>query len=160
MLVYDTLSAMGKTCSFFGHRSIIDDVSVKQQLYEVVEELIVNQDVDTFLLGEMGDFEIIAGKVLQELKKKYPHIVRETILCFSEQLQRDSKVSSEWFHLDSAVSKCKRRGRIPKRNQMVVEQSDVIVCYINVPYGGAYTAYKRAVKKNKRIINLTQILDG
>ncbi|MBR5130294.1 MAG: hypothetical protein IKV03_03630 [Alphaproteobacteria bacterium] len=159
MLVYDTMSAMGKTCSFFGHRSIIDDVSVKQQLYEVVEELIVNQDVDTFLLGEMGDFEIIAGKVLQELKKKYPHIARETILCFSEQLQGDGKVSADWIHLDLAVSKCKRRGRIPKRNQMVVDQSDVIVCYINVPYGGAYTAYQRALKKNKQIINLTKIWD-
>ena len=57
---------MGKTCSFFGHRSIIDDVSVKQQLYEVVEELIAYEDVDTFLLGEMGDFEIIAAEVLND----------------------------------------------------------------------------------------------
>ena len=107
----------------------------------------------------MGDFELMAGKVLQDLKIKYPHIARETILCFSKQLQGDGKVSADWIHLDLAVSKCKRRGRIPKRKQMVVDQSDIIVCYINVPYGGAYTAYQRAVKKNKQIINLTQIWD-
>lgn len=151
---------MGKTCSFFGHRFVLDIKSVKEQLKTLLEKMITQEGVDIFYLGEQGDFEIIAGKVLQELKIKYPHIARETILCFSEQLQGDGKVSADWIHLDLAVSKCKRRGRIPKRNQMVVDQSDIIVCYINVPYGGAYTAYQRAVKKNKQIINLTQILDG
>ena len=148
---------MGKVCSFFGHRSIIDAEPVKQQLYEVVEDLIVNQNVDKFLLGEMGDFEIMAGEVVESLKKKYPHIIRHAILCFTEQVQQVAKVDSDCFHLDISVERCKRRGRIPKRNQMVVDESDIVVCYINAPYGGAYTAYQRAVKKNKQIINLTKI---
>ena len=32
----------GRLVVFFGHRSILDDGTIKQQLYEVVEDLIVN----------------------------------------------------------------------------------------------------------------------
>ena len=157
MLIYDTMSAMGKTCSFFGHRSIIDDVSVKQQLYEVVEELIVNQDVDTFLLGEMGDFEIIAGKVLNELKRSYPFIQRIEILCFAEQLNRKSKIQSDGFDYLDELDLYKRRARIIKRNQWVIDNSDILVFFVHSPYGGAYQSYLYAKKKKKDIINLTQL---
>ena len=64
MLVYDTMSAMGKTCSFFGHRFVLDIKSVKEQLKTLLEKMITQEGVDIFYLGEQGDFEIIAAEVL------------------------------------------------------------------------------------------------
>lgn len=62
------------TCCFFGHRKIavIDDLD--NRLKEIVENLIVEKKVDTFLLGSKSQFDKLSLEVVTELKKKYPHI--------------------------------------------------------------------------------------
>ena len=40
-----------KTCCFFGHRKINETEELKNRLYEIIENLIVNEKVDTFLFG-------------------------------------------------------------------------------------------------------------
>ena len=39
------------TCCFFGHRTINETEELKTKLCEAVEDLITNQNVDTFLFG-------------------------------------------------------------------------------------------------------------
>jgi hypothetical protein len=43
---------------------------------------------------------------------------------------------------------------IIKRNEWIVEQSDLIVVYCLRSFGGAYNALKYAKRKNKKIIEL------
>lgn len=155
MLVYDTMSAMGKTCSFFGHRFVLDIKSVKEQLKTLLEKMITQEGVDIFYLGEQGDFEIIAAEVLNELKTSYPFIQRIEILCFAEQLNRNSKIQSDGFDYLDELDLCKRKARIIKRNQWVIDNSDILVFFVHSPYGGAYQSYLYAKKKD--IVNLTQL---
>lgn len=39
------------TCCFFGHRKIDETEELKSKLIEIIEKLIVDEKVDTFLFG-------------------------------------------------------------------------------------------------------------
>ena len=151
------MSAMGKTCSFFGHRFVLDIKSVKEQLKTLLEKMITQEGVDIFYLGEQGDFEILSAEVLNELKTIYPFIQRTDVICFSEQLNRKPKIQSDNFEYLDELDLCKRKLRIIKRNQWVIDNSDILIFYVNSPYGGAYQSYLYAKKKNKQIINLVKL---
>lgn len=103
--------------------------------------MITQEGVDIFYLGEQGDFEIIAAEVLNELKPTYPFVQRIEILCFAEQLNRNSKIQSDAFDYLDELDLCKRRALIIKRNQWVIDNSDVLVFFVHSPYGGAYQSY-------------------
>ena len=64
------------TCCFFGHRKIEVIDELVNRLKEVVEKLIVEKKVDTFLFGSKSQFDKLCLQVVTELKEKYPHIRR------------------------------------------------------------------------------------
>ena len=56
-----------KICSFFGHRKIDITEELKQKVKEVIEDLIVNHNVLTFLFGSRSDFDYLCHLVVTEL---------------------------------------------------------------------------------------------
>ncbi len=50
------------TCCFFGHRTINETEELKTQLYETIERLIVDENVDTFLFGTKIALDYVAQK--------------------------------------------------------------------------------------------------
>ena len=65
-----------KTCCFFGHRKIEKRDTLKRRLYEIIENLIVNENTDTFLFGSKSEFDSLCYKVVTALKQTYPQIKR------------------------------------------------------------------------------------
>lgn len=65
-----------RCCCFFGHRKIKKIDELKHIVYDTAENLIVNNDVDTFLFGSKSDFDDFCHKIITDLKEKYPHIQR------------------------------------------------------------------------------------
>ena len=45
------------TCCFIGHREINETDKLKAKLKKIIEELIVNKKVDTFLFGSKSRFD-------------------------------------------------------------------------------------------------------
>ena len=64
------------TCCFFGHRTINETEELKSKLNEIIEKLIVDENVDTFLFGSKSRFNSLCLELVTELKEKYPHIKR------------------------------------------------------------------------------------
>ena len=64
------------TACFFGHRKINETEELKNNLHEMIEHLIVNEKVDTFLFGSKSQFDDLCHKIVTELKEKHPHIKR------------------------------------------------------------------------------------
>ena len=64
------------TCCFFGHRRINETEELKSKLYELIEKLIVEKQVDTFLFGSKSRFNSLCLEIVTQLKEKYPHIKR------------------------------------------------------------------------------------
>ena len=64
------------TCCFFGHRTINETEKLKVKLYKTIENLVVNENVDTFLFGSKSRFDSLCLELVTKLKEKYPHIKR------------------------------------------------------------------------------------
>ena len=57
-----------KTCCFFGHRKIDETEELKNKLCEIIENLIVNEKIDTFLFGSKSQFDDLCHKITTEQK--------------------------------------------------------------------------------------------
>lgn len=82
---------MCKICSFFGHRKIVITEELKEKVKRVIEDLIVNHNVLTFLFGSRSDFDYLCHLVVTELKEKYPNIRRLSYTCRSETCTLESE---------------------------------------------------------------------
>ena len=60
-----------KTCSFFGHRNFIATEEAKQKIKNVLEDLIIKENVRTFLFGSKSEFDYFCCLIVSELKEKY-----------------------------------------------------------------------------------------
>ncbi len=64
------------TACFFGHRTINETEELKSKLIEIIEKLIVDENVDTFLFGSKSRFNSLCLELVTKIKEKYPHIKR------------------------------------------------------------------------------------
>ena len=64
------------TCCFFGHRTINETDELRTKITEVVEGLITDENVDTFLFGSKSEFDSLCLELVTALKEKYPHVKR------------------------------------------------------------------------------------
>ena len=58
-----------KICSFFGHRNVVVTEELKEKVKSIIEDLIVNHNVLTFLFGSRSDFDYLCHLVVTELKR-------------------------------------------------------------------------------------------
>lgn len=122
------------TCCFFGHKDT--PPSVKDRLEATVEKLIVEQDVTSFLVGNQGQFDSMVLAVLRELKEKYPFISYSIVLAYMPTEK------SEWTPYESretvfpeGMETVHPRYAISKRNEWLLVEADIIVCYITHSWG-------------------------
>ena len=69
-----------KACTFFGHRDCPE--TIKPYLREVLIDLITNNGVDTFYVGNQGRFDAIVRSVLRGLEQEYPKIHYAVVLAY------------------------------------------------------------------------------
>ncbi len=65
-----------RTCCFFGHGKADVEGDLYDSVKSMMETLIVEDKVDTFLFGRKCEFDILCFYAVTELKRKYPHIKR------------------------------------------------------------------------------------
>ena len=145
-------------CAFFGHRDTPITNSLTAQLEETLISLI-KQGVDEFWCCEQGNFDWIARSTVLRLKKEFPHIKVCYILAYRTLLNTEmSQNYLEDTYDDIIYPEIAEQGypkfAIMRRNQYIIENSDVIVCYLTGQRGGALKAVKFAEKLKKKIINL------
>lgn len=70
----------------------------------VIEDLIVNHKVLTFLFGGRSDFDYLCHLVVTELKEKYPNIIRKCYTCRSETCTLESE-RAHWKEVYSHFKK-------------------------------------------------------
>ena len=64
------------TCCFIGHININETEELKLELREIIEKLIVENSVDTFLFGSKSRFNRLCLETVTQIKEKYSHIKR------------------------------------------------------------------------------------
>ena len=140
-------------CSFFGHRDTT--ASIYPQLIECIETLIKERKIQYFIVGDNGRFDNMVLTALRELKQKYSYIRYNIVLAYvpSEQTKYESYISEETF-LPAGIESVPKRFAIPWRNRWIAKKSDIVICYVSHPWGGAAYSVEYARRQGKEIINL------
>ena len=168
-----------KTCCFFGHRKIDETEDLKANLYGIIEDLIVNEKVDTFLFGSKSEFDSLCLKTATELKEKYPHIKRIYVRSAFQHIPdwyKDSLLKHyEGTYFPKHIENSGRASYV-ERNQEMINQSKFCVVYYDENYlpprrrnsrrdltdyqpkSGTAVAYSYATKKECKIINVLEKL--
>lgn len=149
-----------KICCGFGHREIFTHLP---ELKAVLEDLIVNEHITGFMIGDIGEFDREFASSVRSLKSKYSHIELYLIKpYFSNKLNTYQDYYECMFDsviIPPEVVGAHYKSAITKTNKWMVDNSDVIVSYIFRDFGGAYNAIKYAAKLNKRVIDLYNLLN-
>ena len=169
-----------KACSFFGHRDTSQTDDLKVKVREVVERLIIEEGVDTFLFGSRSKFDELCHVVVTELKENYPHIRRIAYLCRHESACLVCKGAEEQRCLKEIAGQdicirefeeIKKSDRINsagrasylERNQWMIDDSKVVLFYIMSRESqrrfssGSELALKYAYRRKKNCIELNVI---
>jgi len=152
-----------KTCCFFGHRKINETEELKSKLIEVVEKLIVEKQVDTFLFGSKSRFNSLCLELVTEIKEKYPHIkriyVRAEYPYINEQYTNYLLESYEDTYYPEHIRSSGRAAYVERNYEMIDNSYYCIVYYDeqNAPTtrkSGTKIALDYAIKSKKEVIIL------
>ena len=134
--------------TFCGHKELADRTAVKQWLQTVCQELIL-QGADEFYLGGYGAFDSLCASVLRELKSENDYIQLILVLPYlNSRIITDGYDETIYPPLESVPKKF----AILRRNEWMVQESDIVVAYVNHGWGGAAKTLQYARRKRKRII--------
>ena len=151
------------TCCFFGHRTINETEELKLQLSEIIEKLIVEENVDTFLFGSKSRFNSLCLELVTEIKEKYPHIKRVYVRAEYPHISKQYKNYLLKNYEDTYYpEKLLNSGKASyvERNYEMIDNSQFCIVYYNekcaptARKSGTKIALDYAVKKCKKIINV------
>lgn len=137
-----------RVVTFCGHRNLSQNDTVRNWLYDTVEQLI-QYGADDFLLGSYGGFDQCAASVVWELKQKYPHVHSTLVLPYLDKQVDDTKYDDTTY---PPLEKVPKRYAISKRNEWMVNEADIVVAYVTHNWGGAATTLAYARRKKKEIV--------
>ena len=120
-----------KICSFFGHRDCRLTGKQKNNLYELIENLIISFNVKEFLFGEHA-FDKISFYICLDLKMKYPEINLIYVRAKNENPSKDFIDKILELYDDTYFPKSAHNSGkycYIKRNFDMIEKSDYCIFY-------------------------------
>ena len=144
------------TVCLFGHREIDDLCQLEEMLAPVIEELIQTKTYVSFLIGRNGEFDEYAASVIKQLQKDFGKERFDITLVLPYTVADLEYYEKYYDHIivPESVYGVHPKAAITLKNRWMVEQSDLVIAYIERDKGGAYKAIKYAEKLNKKVINL------
>ena len=144
--------------AFIGHRDFCSYRALDERFYSLIKELIRTKPFVEFYIGRNGEFDIYAATVVKRVQKAMGTENNE-LVCVLPYSVKDIGYYEDYYDrvmIPECVGRIHPKAAITKRNQWMVEQADLLICYVRREKGGAYTALKYAQKLQKPIINLAE----
>jgi len=155
------------TACFFGHRTINETSELKSKLVEIIEKLIVDEKVDTFLFGSKSRFNSLCLELLTKIKEKYPHIkriyVRAEYPDINEQYTNYLLESYDDTYYPEHIRSSGRAAYVERNYEMIDNSHYCIVNYDEhsaptTRKSGTKIALDYAIKKGKQITSLLRLI--
>ena len=147
--------------TFFGHSFLTKHKDIFDSVLETLLKNIPENEHVVFYCGGYGDFDDICLKACQEVRKMRGNCEIIFVTPYiTEKYQEKMNGYIEGRIYDSIIypplENLPLRFAIVKRNEWMINESDLIITYINRSYGGASKAARYAKRRKKRSINLAQ----
>lgn len=148
---------MSNRCCFAGHSQIQCDFESKLKIE--IEKMILHNDVNEFWVGNYGNFDRKAAKIVRELKAVHQNIKLYLVLPYTTKtIDNNKKLYYKEFDallIADIPEKTPKKFQILKCNEYMVNKSDFLICYVKHSFGGAAATLEYAAKKKHiRILNL------
>lgn len=137
-------------CTFFGHKDTPKEI--EPALRSTLIDLIENKNVNVFYVGNNGNFDTMVRRHLEDLSQTYP-ITYSVVLAYlpTEKNKYDNLTNTIY---PEGLETVPKRFAIPWRNKWMIQQSDIVVTYVNHNFGGAWQFKEIAIKHSKKVIEL------
>ena len=135
-------------CTFFGHRTAPD--SIRPILHNTLTHLI-EKGVDTFYVGNQGNFDAMARRLLSDLSEEYP-ITFTVVLAY---LPKEKTDDPERTIYPEGLENVPPRFAVSYRNKWMLERADVVITYVSRSFGGAAKYKDLAGKRGKNVIEVS-----
>lgn len=148
------------TVSFFGHRQVHNPIQVAEALKEKIREIIITNDYVDFLVGRNGAFDLMAASMVRRVRKELDYGNCSLVLALPHMTKeyRDNKGSFEKYYDDIEIcaeaERAHFKGAYQIRNRMMIDRSDLVICYIEHKSGGAFQTVEYAGKRKVEICNI------
>lgn len=142
-------------CTFFGHREITDNIYAV--LKTKIKELIQNNGVDMFYVGNNGKFDRLALECLIELKNEFPNIDYTVVYAYLPQKQDIFLRNCNTIFPEELENVFPKRA-IKERNLWMIRKTDFVITYVCHPWGGAAEFKEISFKRGKKVIELSEYI--
>ena len=143
--------------TFFGHSSFTPTREYEDKVLDFLEKKLGDCTFDVYL-GNNGAFDAFAYNCCKKYSPKHPnlsliYVTPYMTLDFQKKYLNDYVKQYDGIIYPNIEDK-PMRFAITYRNRFMIEKSDFVIVYVEHSWGGAYSAYKYALKKGKQIYNL------
>jgi len=132
--------------------------SLTKKLYDIILNLVSEENITEFMTGEMGDFDACFSSAVRKAKMLYPDITLVLVLPYFQNKLNTNKDYYETFYDDiiipNEVMGCHYKTAITMRNRWMIDNSEYVISYTLKNHGGAYNALSYAREQHKTIITI------
>ena len=139
------------TVALWGHRDASPEV--ESEVRRVLVDLIEHDGACLFYVGNEGNFDRIAQRVLSRLSKEYIHIRCYIVLAYLPKNQFLESFSLKTIYPEG-LECVPQRFAICKRNEWILSRADTLVMHVPFSVGNSYRLKLKAERKGKKVINI------
>jgi len=139
--------------ALFGHRDFCQHKRLDYTLYPLIKEVLRTKAFVEIYIGRDGEFDIYAASVIKRVQMAMGSENSELNLVLP-YVRKDIEYYEKYYDRVSIPISAHPKIAITKRNEWVVEQADLVVCYVERKKGGAYAAMRYAENLGKAVLNL------
>ena len=142
--------------TFAGHRIIYGCRSLEDELEKIVKRILKNKDYVEFYLGRNGDFDILVASAVKRAQKAFDN--KSSLILVQPYTTKDDEYYANFY--DEIIypldRKTYHKAAITKRNEWMVDQSDMIIAFVTNDFGGAAATLRYAESKGIEIMNIAE----
>jgi hypothetical protein len=143
--------------SFFGHRILASTRQIEETVECMGKELIRTKDFVEFLVGRNGDYDILVASSVKRAQKAMGKQNSVLVLVLPYGV-KDFEYYREYYDdiVIPITEKTHFKAAITKRNRWMVENSDLVIGFVQNQSGGAYAALKYASESGVETVNINK----
>lgn len=142
---------------FIGHKEIDNFRHIEEQLREVIGELLDKKEFVEFYVGRNGDFDVMVASVIKSIQRDvgtYNNCLILVLPYLIAEFESYAKYYDEVI-IPYELSSVHYKAAIEKRNEWLIDNSDLLVMHVVREEGNSAKCMKKAQSIGRKIINLT-----
>ena len=142
--------------AMFGHRDFCSTREIEAKLHDILSDLIRTKPYLEVYIGRNGEFDLFAASVVKKVKKELECSSCTLTLVLPYKV-KDIEYYEKYYDdiiINESQEKMHYKAAIAARNRWMVENCDLLLCFVEHNSGGAYKAMQYANMRGIRTLNL------